>query len=147
VIDGDDCRLSDADVAIVEEQVAAAKGHLSTGPGDACVASFDGPRRAMVCALRVRDALRSRSVDVSIGAHVGEIEPGRPRFGGAAEELTARVQSQAKRGEVLVSRTLCDLLAGSGLTLTDAGHHDLGGIDGSWRLYRVAEDDAPERTR
>jgi pyruvate/2-oxoglutarate dehydrogenase complex dihydrolipoamide acyltransferase (E2) component len=146
VIDGHDRHLSDEDVAVVEELVGAANGHLGTGPGNACVASFDGPRRAMECASRVRDALLANGVDVSIGAHIGEIEPERPRFGGSAEERTAHVRARAQPGDVLVSRTLFDLLAGSGLTLTDAGEHRLPGMDGSWRLYRATTGDAAAPT-
>jgi pimeloyl-ACP methyl ester carboxylesterase len=104
--------------------------------GDGFLASFDGPARAIRCALAVREALRALGLDVRAGIHTGEVErpPGeKPR--GIAVHLCARVAAVGGAGEVLVSSTTHDLVAGSGLEFDDRGEHALKGIEGVRRLF------------
>ena len=104
--------------------------------GDGFLAAFDGPARAIRCALAVRDALLPLGLDVRAGVHTGEVErrPGdKPR--GIAVHLCARVAALAAGGEVLVTATTRDLVAGSGLAFDDRGEHELRGIEGPRRLF------------
>jgi len=104
--------------------------------GDGFLALFDGPARAIRCALAVRDALAGLGLDVRAGVHTGEVERRRgdkPR--GIALHVAARIMSLAGSGEVLVSSTTSDLVAGSGLSFEDRGEHELKGIEGRRRIY------------
>jgi pimeloyl-ACP methyl ester carboxylesterase len=104
--------------------------------GDGFLATFDGPARAIRCGLAIRDALRRLGLDVRAGVHTGEVErsPGeKPR--GIAVHVGARVMSLAAAGEVLVSSTTRDLVAGSGLEFEDRGEHELKGIEGARRIF------------
>jgi pimeloyl-ACP methyl ester carboxylesterase len=104
--------------------------------GDGFLASFDGPARAVRCALGIRDALSPLGLEVRAGVHTGEVErrPGeKPR--GIAVHLCARIAALAGGGDVLVSSTTHDLVAGSGLTFDDRGEHELKGIQGARRLF------------
>jgi class 3 adenylate cyclase len=104
--------------------------------GDGFLALFDGPARAIRCALGVREVLRPLGLDVRAGVHTGEVERragDKPR--GIAVHVGARVMSLAGAGEVLVSSTTRDLVAGSGLEFEDRGEHELKGVDGRRRLY------------
>jgi pimeloyl-ACP methyl ester carboxylesterase len=104
--------------------------------GDGFLATFDGPARAIRCALAVRDDLRMIGLEVRAGVHTGEVEwraDDKPR--GIAVHVGARVMGLAGAGEVLVSSTTCDLVAGSGLEFEDRGEHVLKGIEGARRLY------------
>jgi class 3 adenylate cyclase len=106
--------------------------------GDGFLAAFDGPARAIRCALAVRDALRPLSLDVRAGVHTGEVErrPGdKPR--GIAVHTCARIAALARGGEVLVGSTTHDLVAGSGLSFDDRGEHELKGIEGKRRIFAV----------
>jgi pimeloyl-ACP methyl ester carboxylesterase/class 3 adenylate cyclase len=106
--------------------------------GDGFFASFDGPARAIRCASAITDAVRELGLDVRAGLHTGECEVVEGKVGGIAVHIGARVASQAGPGEVLVSSTVKDLVAGSGLTFEDRGTHELKGIPGEWRLFAVA---------
>jgi pimeloyl-ACP methyl ester carboxylesterase len=104
--------------------------------GDGFLATFDGPARAIRCALAIRDDLRTIGLEVRAGVHTGEVEwrsDDKPR--GIAVHVGARVMGLAGAGEVLVSSTTCDLVAGSGLEFEDRGEHVLKGIEGARRLY------------
>jgi class 3 adenylate cyclase len=104
--------------------------------GDGFLATFDGPARAIRCGLAIRDALRRLGLDVRAGVHTGEVErsPGeKPR--GIAVHVGARVMSLAAAGDVLVSSTTRDLVAGSGLEFEDRGEHELKGIEGARRIF------------
>jgi len=104
--------------------------------GDGFLALFDGPARAIRCALEVRDSLRELGLDVRAGVHTGEVE--RPRGDkprGIAVHLGARVVGCAAPGEVLVTATTRDLVAGSGLEFEDRGEHQLKGISEAWHLF------------
>ena len=103
--------------------------------GDGLFASFDGPARAIRCACRTRDAIASLGIAIRAGLHTGECEVLGDKMSGIAVHLGARVAGQAEPGEVLVSSTVKDLVAGSGLSFRDRGLHDLKGIPGQWRLF------------
>jgi pimeloyl-ACP methyl ester carboxylesterase len=103
--------------------------------GDGLFAAFDGPGRAVSCACAIRDATRTLGLEVRVGLHTGECELIGGKLGGLAVHIAARVASVAEAGEVLVSRTIKDLVAGSGIDLTDRGSHTLKGIPDTWQLY------------
>ncbi len=105
--------------------------------GDGFLATFDGPARAVHCAIAIRDEVRELGMDIRAGLHVGEIEVHPDDIAGLAVHLGARVSALAGAGEVLVSSTVKDLVVGSGLTFEDRGTHDLKGIPGEWRLFAV----------
>jgi class 3 adenylate cyclase len=102
--------------------------------GDGCLATFDGPARAVQCALALRDAVASLGIELRAGVHTGEVERRGSDVGGVAVNLAARVEAQADRGEVLVTRTVIDLVAGSALRFEDRGDVELRGIPGRWQL-------------
>ena len=106
--------------------------------GDGFLATFDGPARAIRCAVSARDALRDLGVGIRAGLHTGEVEVMGDDIGGIAVNIGARVGSAAGPGEVLVSRTVTDLVAGSGIGFDDRGTHALKGVPGEWQLYAVA---------
>jgi class 3 adenylate cyclase len=105
--------------------------------GDGFVASFDSPGRAIECALAIRDVLRSFDIGVRAGIHTGEIEVRGDDVAGLAVHIGARVVALAGTGEVLVSSTVKDLVAGSSVRFEDRGEHDLRGVPGRWRLFAV----------
>jgi class 3 adenylate cyclase len=106
--------------------------------GDGFFATFDGPARAIRCAQSIIDAVRQLGLDVRAGLHTGEVERADGKIAGIAVNIGARVAAQAEAGEVLVSGTVRDLVAGSGLVFEDRGATALKGIPGEWRLFRVA---------
>ncbi|MBI2553472.1 MAG: adenylate/guanylate cyclase domain-containing protein [Candidatus Rokubacteria bacterium] len=105
--------------------------------GDGLFATFDGPARAVRCASAITDAARQLGVGVRAGVHTGECEIIGNKVGGIAVHTGARVAAVAKPGEVLVSQTVKDLVAGSGLRFEERGAHALKGIPGEWRLFAV----------
>ena len=105
--------------------------------GDGFLASFDGPARAVRCALAIRGALRSIELTVRQGLHTGEVEIVGAKLEGLAVHLGARVTSAANGGEILVSSTVKDLVVGSGLHFADRGTHQLKGVPGDWHLFAV----------
>jgi class 3 adenylate cyclase len=105
--------------------------------GDGFFASFDGPARAIRCAQAIVDEVRPLGIEVRAGLHTGECELIDGKVGGMAVNIGARVGSAAGASEVLVSQTVKDLVVGSGLAFEDRGEHELKGVDGPWRLYRV----------
>jgi class 3 adenylate cyclase len=105
--------------------------------GDGFLAVFDGPGRAVRCACAIRDAVRSIGINVRGGVHTGEIELRGDDIGGIAVHIAQRVQALAQPDEVLVSRTVVDLVGGSGIDFDDQAEHELKGVPGSWRLFRV----------
>ena len=131
-------RLEQHDRAI-DRQLARFGGHLVKRTGDGVLATFDGPARAVQCAVAIRDALRQLGIDVRIGLHTGEVERRDDDVAGIAVHLAQRVQTKAQPGEVLVSRTVVDLVVGSDLHFVDHGEHELKGLPGTWRLF-VVED-------
>lgn len=121
----------------IDRQLARFGGHLVKRTGDGALATFDGPARAVQCAVAIRDALRQLGIDVRIGLHTGEIERRGDDVAGIAVHLAQRVQAIAHPGEVLVSRTVVDLVVGSDLHFVDRGEHELKGLPGMWRLFLV----------
>jgi class 3 adenylate cyclase len=103
-------------------------------------ATFDGPARGIQCACAIRDSLRELGLDIRAGLHTGECELVDNKTGGIAVHIGARVASQAAPNDVLVSSTVKDLVAGSGISFEDRGPHELKGIPGEWRLYAVTKD-------
>jgi class 3 adenylate cyclase len=106
--------------------------------GDGFFATFDGPARAIECALAIREAVYPLGIAVRAGVHTGEVETIDGKVGGLGVHIGSRVSAAAGPSEVFVSSTVKDLVAGSGLVLEDAGEHELKGVPDRWRLYRVA---------
>jgi class 3 adenylate cyclase len=121
--------------AVVRSQLARSRGREVDTAGDGFFAAFDGPARAVRCAKAIVDGVRELGIDVRSGLHTGECELVDGKVTGIAVHTGARVASYAGAGEVLVSSTVKDLVAGSGLEFEDRGVHELKGIPGEWRLY------------
>ena len=111
------------------------QGRLVKSTGDGLLATFDGPARGIRCALALRDEL---PVPIRAGLHTGEVELRGGDVGGIAVHIGARVAATAGPGEVLVSRTVKDLVAGSGITFADRGSHALKGVADEWQLFAVS---------
>ena len=124
---------------LVRHELEQHRGREVNTTGDGFLATFDGPARAIRCALAIRDAVRDLGVEVRAGLHTGECELVAGKVEGIAVHLCARVAGEAYPGEVLVSSTVKDLVAGSGLAFNDRGEHELKGVPGTWRLYAVAD--------
>src|SRR5262245_38802847 len=123
--------------AQVRRQLERFQGREVNTTGDGFVATFDGPARAIRCATAIRDAVRALGINVRAGLHTGEVETRGDDISGIAVHLAARVAAAAGAGEVLVSRTVVDLVAGSGLEFTARGAHALKGVPGEWELFAV----------
>ena len=113
------------------------RGVVIDTAGDGFFATFDGPARGVRCALRVVELVRDLGIEVRAGLHTGECTTIDGKIGGLAVVIGARVGAVAAGSEVLVSQTVKDLVAGSGLLFEDRGEHELKGIPDRWRLYRV----------
>jgi class 3 adenylate cyclase len=124
--------------ALVRTELDRFHGREVRFDGDGVLATFDGPGRAVRCACAIRDALGALGLDVRAGLHTGEIELRGDGIEGIAVVIGKRVSSRAGPGEVLVSRTVADLIAGSGIELRDEGEHELKGVPGTWRLFSVS---------
>ena len=122
----------------VRRELARFRGVEHDTAGDGFFASFDGPARAIRCAGAIRDSLRELDLDVRLGLHAGECELLDGKVAGIAVSIGARVAGQAGPGEVLVSGTVKDLVAGSDLRFEDRGTATLRDVPGEWRLYAVA---------
>jgi len=105
--------------------------------GDGFFASFDGPARAVRCALKIKDAVRPLGVEIRAGVHTGEVQMVDGKLAGLTVTIGSRVGARASPSEVLVSQTVKDLVAGSGLIFEDSGEHELKGVPDRWHLYRV----------
>ena len=125
-------------VAAVRRELGRFDGRELDTAGDGFFATFDGPARAIRCARAIVDAVRPLGLDVRAGLHTGEVELLDGKVAGIAVNIGARVAGRAGAGEVLVSGTVKDLVAGSGLEFEDRGAAELKGIPGSWRIYAVA---------
>jgi class 3 adenylate cyclase len=129
-------RLDDHD-AMVRRHLARFRGREIKTLGDGFLATFDGPARAIRCACAIRDEAGQLGIAVRAGLHTGEIELRDDDIGGVAVNIGSRVAALAGPAEVLVSRTVTDLVAGSGIGFEDRGGHKLKGVPGSWRLFAV----------
>jgi len=124
---------------LVRRQLLRYRGVEVDTAGDGFFASFDGPARAIRCACAITKSVRELGLDMRAGLHTGECELLDGKVAGIAVHTGARVASQAQPGEVLVSSTVKDLVAGSGIEFEDRGFADLKGIPGEWRLFAVAQ--------
>jgi class 3 adenylate cyclase len=130
--------LLDAHDAVVRVQLNRFRGREVNTSGDGFLAMFDGPQRAIRCAMAIRDAVQALGIQVRAGLHTGECEVRGDDIGGIAVHIGARVSALAGPNDVLVSSTLRDLVIGSGLEFEDHGAHPLKGVPGEWRLFAVA---------
>ena len=128
--------------AAVRHQLAKWRGTEIGTTGDGFLATFDGPARAIRCACAARDAVRDLGLEIRAGLHTGEYEIFGSTIAGLTVHTCARVAALAGSGEVLVSSTVKDLVAGAGIELDDRGEHELKGVPGTWRIYAVRS--APE---
>jgi class 3 adenylate cyclase len=113
------------------------RGQLVKTTGDGILATFDGPGRGIGCAAALREELGGISLQIRAGLHTGEVELRDGDIGGIAVHLAARVMAAAMWGEILISRTVRDLVVGAPITVEDRGPHTLKGIEGSWQLFAV----------
>jgi class 3 adenylate cyclase len=132
--------LLDRYYAIGRRQLARFRGREIDTAGDGLFAAFDGPARAIRCGSAIADAVRVLGIAVRVGIHSGECEVIGEKVGGIAVHIGARIAGQAGPGEVLVSSTVRDLVAGSGIPFEDRGRHSLKGVPGEWSLFAVATD-------
>jgi class 3 adenylate cyclase/pimeloyl-ACP methyl ester carboxylesterase len=123
--------------ALVRAEVLRFRGGLVKTTGDGVLATFDGPGRAIRCSCAIRDSAKTIGIDVRAGLHTGEIELIGDDVAGIAVHIGARVLAHAGGAEVLVSSTVKDLVAGSGITFIERGEHELKGVPGAWRLFAV----------
>lgn len=134
---GDDAwtRTLDRHDALVAREVERHRGRKINPTGDGILATFDGPARAVRCAQAICGAVRSLAIEVRAGLHTGEVELRGSDIGGIAVHIGQRVSALAGSGEVLVSSTVKDLVAGSGIVFADRGSHVLKGVPDEWRLF------------
>jgi class 3 adenylate cyclase len=114
-------------------------GRVVKTTGDGLLATFDGPGRAIACAVALRDQLGDIDLQIRAGLHAGEVELRGDDVGGIAVHIAARILAEAQPGELLVSRTVRDLVAGSDRALADRGTRRLRGVEGDWQLFAVAD--------
>jgi len=124
--------------ALVRRELVRFRGEEKDTAGDGFFATFDGPARAIRCAQSVADQVQELGLELRAGLHTGECEVHDDKVAGIAVSIGARVAGLASPGEVLVSSTVKDLVAGSGIEFRDRGEHDLKGVPGAWRLYAVS---------
>jgi class 3 adenylate cyclase len=122
---------------LIRQQLGRYRGREVKTMGDGFLATFDGPARGIRAAVDARDAVHGLGIEIRAGLHTGEVEVMNGDVRGIAVNIGARVGSAAEAGEVLVSRTVTDLVAGSGIKFADRGLHSLKGVPGEWQLYAV----------
>jgi class 3 adenylate cyclase len=123
--------------AMVEDELQRFNGVMVKNTGDGFLATFDGPSRAVKCALAVINSARGLGIEVRAGVHTGECMIGPHDVSGIAVHLASRVLDEASPGEVLVSSTVKDLVYGSGISFRNRGEHELKGIEEKKRLFSV----------
>jgi class 3 adenylate cyclase len=131
--------LLDQHDALALRQVTRFGGRIVKTTGDGILATFDGPARSVRCAHAIREGAGALGLEVRAGVHTGEVELRGDDVSGLGVNIAARIEALAGPGEVLVSRTVTDLVTGSGLAFVERGLHDLKGVPGSWQLYLAAE--------
>jgi class 3 adenylate cyclase len=127
----------DAHDAAVRRQLVAFRGREVKTTGDGFLATFDGPARAIRCAGAIVDAALGLDMEVRVGLHTGEIEIRGDDIGGVAVHIGQRVSALAQASEIMVSSTVKDLVAGSGIEFEDRGEHELKGVPDRWHLFAV----------
>jgi class 3 adenylate cyclase len=120
---------------LVRAQLARFRGMEVDMAGDGVFATFDGPARAVRCASAIADGLKALGLEVRAGVHTGEIEQANSNVRGIAVHIAARIAAAARPGEVVVSSTVKDIVAGSGLAFEERGERELDGVPGTWRLF------------
>lgn len=123
--------------SLVRKELSRFRGREIKSTGDGFLATFDGPARAIGCALAVRDGVRSIGLEIRTGLHTGECELVGEDIAGVAVHIASRIMAAAQAGDVLVSSTVKDLVAGSGYRFVDRGTHQLKGVQGDWELFSV----------
>ncbi len=123
---------------LIRRCVERFRGHEVSTEGDGFIARFEGPARAVSCARAIREGVQGLGVEIRAGVHTGEIELRGDEVTGLAVHIGARVVALAEPSEVLVSRTVKDLVVGSGIDFSDRGTHELKGVPDTWQLYAVA---------
>ena len=123
--------------ALVRSELERFRGVEIDTAGDGFMASFDGPARAIRCACEIQDAVSQLRLEIRAGVHTGECERIGDKLSGIAVHIAARVAGTAGPGQVLVSQTVRDLVAGSGIEFEDRGEHELKGVSETWRLFAV----------
>ncbi len=123
---------------VVRAQLARFRGREVDSAGDGLFATFDGPARAVRCAAAIVEAVRGLGLEIRAGVHTGEIQQAGGEARGIAVHIAARIMAGAQPGEVLVSSTVKDIVAGSGLRFEERGERTLKGVPGAWRVYAVA---------
>ena len=136
----------DAHEAVTDIEIGRHRGRLIDRAGDGLFATFDGPARAVRCAASLRDRVKGIGIDLRAGVHTGEMSQKAGRVGGVTVHIGARIMSLAGAGEVFVSRTVKDLVAGSGLRFADRGSHRLKGVAEEWQIYALDGADEPRPT-
>ncbi len=137
-----DARWSDlleAHNQAVRQELERFRGHEIKSLGDGFLATFDGPARAIKCGRAIVDAMRPLGLETRVGVHTGEVEIREGDILGIAVHIASRIVELAQAGETLVSRTVKDLVAGSGITFEDFGIHELKGAPDTWQLFKVKE--------
>jgi class 3 adenylate cyclase len=129
--------LIQAHHGVIRRQLVRFRGTELDTAGDGFFASFDGPARAIRCACAISEGVRELGIEIRAGLHTGECERIDEKVGGIAVNIGARVAAEAAAGEVLVSSTVKDLVAGSGIEFRDRGAAELKGVPGEWRLFAV----------
>jgi class 3 adenylate cyclase/esterase/lipase len=129
--------ILDAHHRVVRRELERFHGREIDTAGDGFFATFDGPARAVQCACAIREAVRTTGLEIRAGVHTGEVEVLDDKVAGIAVHIGARVGASAAAGEVFVSRTVTDLVAGSGIKFEDRGEYRLKGTQGSWQLFAV----------
>jgi class 3 adenylate cyclase len=124
--------------AIVRKELSRFRGTEINTTGDSFLATFDGPGRAIRCALAIAVGVRQLGIDVRAGVHTGECELMGDNIGGIAVHIGARIMAKAEPGRVVVSSTVKDLVAGSGINFQDRGLHELKGVPGAWHLFSAS---------
>jgi class 3 adenylate cyclase len=130
--------LLDQHDTLIRRDLERHHGRLVKNTGDGILATFDGPARAIRCAQAIATSVKALGIDVRAGLHTGEVELRGEDVTGMGVNIAARVMNTAGPGEVIVSSTVKDLVAGSGLCFEDRSTHDLRGVPGEWRLFAVA---------
>jgi class 3 adenylate cyclase len=123
---------------VVRRELSRFRGREIKATGDGFLATFDGPARAIRCAVAIQESVKPVGLEVRSGLHTGEIELRNDDVGGIAVHIGARIAALAGAGEVLVSSTVKDIVAGAGIDFADRGSHELKGVPGEWHLFSVA---------
>jgi class 3 adenylate cyclase len=131
-------RSLDSHDQLAKQIVEKHRGTLVKTTGDGILATFDGPGRAVRCALAFGSAAKQIGLPLRAGLHTGEIEIRGSDIGGIAVHAAARVMAQSQSSEVLVSRVVTDLVAGAGLKFSERGSHELKGLPGRWDLFAAS---------